>query len=141
VWTFLVLLRMLLEKTPMTDTLSPDRERDAKIAEALGHEVKWLATALMPNVPHYIDREISHGYTQLPDYSTDPVAFETLMQEIGRRGLGEIYVRELMRLLATDRIHEDFGLVTVAGEDIFALIVAEQSKRAAAALAVLTETT
>ena len=56
----------------MTETLVAGRELDALVAEkVMGHTVTWLATAISPAQPHYVDRAIACGYLLVEYYSTD----------------------------------------------------------------------
>lgn len=99
--------------------LAADRAQDAAIAEALGPE--WLTITYDGS-----ERRSKSAF------SSDPVAFDSLMQEIGKRGLGVAYIVKLSTMANLDKQtnYECFG---------WSLLSAPQSTKAAAALAVLKE--
>lgn len=140
------------EETPMTHSpplaIAEDNVRNFAIAEALG--AVWF-TKETDSRRELVD--VSNGYVVLariwPDgevatmssvrYSSDPVAFEALLGEIGRRGLGEKYVRELARLTWTKLTPREAGSGNFIAYDVWALLSAPQSTKAQACLAVLRE--
>lgn len=123
------------------DTLSPDRERDVKIAEALGAAAEMQRVCVVEDHHrqegwcYWCKRLVSDAPMRGPRYSTDPVAFETLLQEIGRRGLGVRYMIALSHSL-------DFpGFSCLGWNDLFKYQSAPLDVKAEAALRVLTEAT
>jgi hypothetical protein len=140
-------------------TTAADRAQDAEIAKATRKENGARDRAIhvaLGLCPHPLetwyhegpdgDRTLNCGLCHsrsnlLPlRYSSDPAAFESLMQEIGRRGLGKKWSKRVCDQLAASAEmrktmgHDDypFGLV-------WAIASAPQSTKAAAALAALRE--
>lgn len=124
--------------------LPADRAQDARIAEALGVTLRPITT-----IDHrgatadigYTDppRRMPDGRMgvmahKCPAYSSDPVAFEALMQEIGKRGMGIAYIAKLSTMANLDDQpnYECFG---------WSLLSAPLNVKARAALAVLKEAT
>lgn len=135
----------------MADPLPAARAQDAAIAEALGATWSGELLRLPSRGPSPGDEEPATGWIGspiarrnkdgldvwpvCPAYSADPVAFEALLAEIGKRGLGPQFASTLRGMQPHGYAGEQFDYY-----DVWELFLsAPQSTKAAACLAVLKE--